>query len=90
MEGLQSVEGPVGSLEDRGEGERAEDNGGRRFEIEKRGQIIGLGLVAGIIIGTVVGAVTDNVGFWIAIGTGIGLLVGAVIAARRESQKGEE
>ncbi len=58
--------------------------------MEKRGQIIGMSLVAGASIGVVVGAVTDNVGFWIAIGTGIGLLVGAVIATRRESQEAEE
>ncbi len=58
--------------------------------MEKRGQIIGIGLVAGVSIGVVVGAITDNMGFWIAIGTAIGLLVGAVIAARRESQEAEE
>src|SRR5215212_1929400 len=30
LEGLQSVEGPVGSLEDRGKGGRAEDHAGRK------------------------------------------------------------
>jgi len=58
--------------------------------MEKRGQIIGISLVAGSSIGVVVGAITGNIGFWIAIGTGIGIVIGAAIAARRESQEAEE
>ena len=58
--------------------------------MEKRGQIIGISLVAGVSIGVVVGAITDNMGFWIGIGTAIGLLVGAAIATLRTSQEAEE
>ena len=58
--------------------------------MEKRGQIIGISLLAGVYIGVVAGAITDNMGFWIAIGAGIGIVVGAAIAGRRESQEAEE
>ena len=58
--------------------------------MEKRGQTIGIGLVAGTSIGVVVGAITDNMGFWIAIGTAIGIVVGAVIATVRTSPAAED
>ena len=58
--------------------------------MEKKGQIIGIGLVAGISIGVVVGAVTDNMGLWIAMGTAIGIVVGAVIATVRTSPTAED
>jgi hypothetical protein len=55
----------------------------------KKGQIIGISVVADMFIGIVVGAVTDNMGFWIATGTVIGLLIGAVLATRAAEENGD-
>ena len=58
--------------------------------MEKKGQIIGIGLVAGISIGVVVGAVTDNMGLWIGLGTTLGIVVGAAIATVRTNPAAED